>query len=71
MNRFIHWLITHPIGGKGARGPSPQYAVDEGRLRIDADRMKGALNSSNYEVPLGLSREEKRQKLLAVASRQK
>jgi hypothetical protein len=69
MNRLLHWLLTHPVGDAPVAESSSRFDADESTVRVDRERMQGALESQTYEVPRGLSREEKRQRILAVARR--
>ena len=76
MNRLLHWLLTHPVGQQShadsiAAEPSMGYAAEGGTVRVDVQRMQGALGSQTFEVTPGLSREEKRQQILAAARRQR
>lgn len=49
----------------------PRVVEREGPLRVDPERMRDALDSADHEIPVGLLREEKRQRIIAAARRQR
>jgi len=62
--------MTHPLGDKTEAEPVAQAEPAEPVVRIDRERMQRALESETHAMPSGLSREEKRQRILAVARQQ-
>jgi len=70
MHKLLQWLLTHPEGERRVSEPAIRYAADEeATVLVDRARMERALESESHDMPSGLSREEKRKRILAVASR--
>jgi hypothetical protein len=73
MMKLLNWFIT-PEPEEEHRVSEPaagRYVEQNEVVRVDIERMERALSSQSFKMPKGLSREEKRKYIVAVAQRQR